>query len=61
MTDYIPECPECGEDMVVRTNRNTGEQFYGCSMYPQCEGTESLVGESRGKTTYPSWASEPER
>lgn len=54
MSDYIPECPECGEDMVVRTNRNTGEQFYGCPAYPDCDGTESLVIDERA---YPSWAS----
>ena len=55
MSDYIPECPECGEDMVVRTNRTTGEQFYGCSMYPSCDETESIDGNPR-KIEYPDWA-----
>lgn len=29
-------CDECGADMVIRTNRSTGEQFYGCRDYPRC-------------------------
>lgn len=57
MSDYDPECPECGEDMVKRRNRSTGEEFYGCSMYPQCNGTES-IGDYR-KPDYPDWAKDP--
>lgn len=42
-TDRIPACPQCGKAMVLRTvktGRNVGQQFWGCSGYPQCKGTE---------------------
>src|SRR5574341_1981690 len=35
-------CDECWSDMVVRTNRTTGEKFLGCSRYPECLHTEPL-------------------
>ena len=38
----IKECPDCGKALVVRANRNTGEQFIGCSMWPDCAHTEKL-------------------
>ena len=57
MAKYEPECPECGEDMVVRRNGATGEQFYGCSMYPQCDGTVNK--ETRELPDSPDWASDP--
>lgn len=34
-----PECPRCGKAMVERSNRRTGEKFWGCSAYPACRGT----------------------
>ena len=40
-SDRIPACPQCGKPMVLRTaksGRNTGQQFWGCSGYPQCKG-----------------------
>lgn len=35
-------CDECGADMVVHTNRKTGESFLGCSNYPECMHTAPL-------------------
>lgn len=38
-------CPKCGSDMVLRTAKKgskMGNQFYGCSRYPSCNGTLSL-------------------
>lgn len=38
-------CPECGEDMVVRTAKrgaNAGQEFLACSAYPKCRKTMSL-------------------
>lgn len=38
-------CPKCGSEMVLRTTQkgaNPGQQFWGCSKYPQCRGTKSL-------------------
>jgi len=37
-------CPRCGSPMVRRTarrGRNAGNQFWGCSRYPQCKGTRN--------------------
>lgn len=40
-----PACPICGETMVRRTAKrgpNTGSNFWGCSRYPNCNGTRSI-------------------
>lgn len=40
-----PTCPKCGSPMVIRTSSNgqyAGQQFYGCSNYPQCRGMVRL-------------------
>ena len=37
-----PQCPTCGEAMVLRTARkgdNAGNQFWGCAKFPACRGT----------------------
>ena len=34
-------CPNCGKKMLVRTSR-TGNQFLGCSGYPECKTTISI-------------------
>ena len=36
-----PECPSCGARMVERSNRVSGNQFWGCSTYPDCKETQS--------------------
>jgi len=41
-TANAPLCPRCESPMVLRTARrgaNVGEQFWGCSTYPKCQGT----------------------
>lgn len=35
-------CPDCGQPLTIRTNRNTGEDFLGCSDWPGCSYTEVL-------------------
>ena len=35
-------CPRCSSPMVLRTARETGDQFYGCSTYPRCRGTRQV-------------------
>lgn len=35
----IPACPKCGSEMVRRSNRRDGNQFWGCSQFPSCRGT----------------------
>lgn len=34
----VPSCPKCGSPMVLRTARQSGSQFYGCSQFPKCKG-----------------------
>ena len=44
-TDQIPPCPKCGKAMVLRTvksGKNAGKQFWGCSTYPDCKGLVEL-------------------
>jgi restriction system protein len=44
-TDSIPECPDCGSTMVLRTaksGKTSGQQFWGCSSYPECKGTAEV-------------------
>lgn len=37
-------CPECRHDtqLIVRTNRHTGNQFLGCPNYPDCRHTRGI-------------------
>jgi len=35
----VTKCPRCGSKMIERTNRKTGQTFFGCSRYPKCRGT----------------------
>ena len=40
-----PVCHLCGSSMVLRTARtgaNAGAQFWGCSAYPGCRGTQPI-------------------
>ncbi len=39
------ECVDCGEPMVIRTNRNDYNDFWGCSTYPDCKYTEKIEEE----------------
>lgn len=36
---HAPICPQCDIQMVERTNRQTGQKFYGCKNYPKCDET----------------------
>lgn len=41
----IPACPQCGGQMALRTAKagpNTGHQFWGCTGYPDCKGTQKI-------------------
>jgi four helix bundle suffix protein len=36
-----PHCPQCGAPMALRTaktGKNAGQQFWGCTAYPDCKG-----------------------
>jgi four helix bundle suffix protein len=41
-SNRIPACPQCGKPMALRaakTGKNAGNQFWGCTAYPDCKGT----------------------
>jgi DNA helicase-2/ATP-dependent DNA helicase PcrA len=38
----IPTCPKCNAAMLERKNKKTGMSFYGCSMYPKCNGMRPM-------------------
>ncbi|HTE43521.1 MAG TPA: topoisomerase DNA-binding C4 zinc finger domain-containing protein [Steroidobacteraceae bacterium] len=38
-------CPRCGKPMILRTAKrgdNIGNQFWGCSGYPNCNAIQNL-------------------
>ena len=35
-------CPRCGGQLVLRTSKKDGRQFYGCSNYPNCKFTKPI-------------------
>lgn len=40
-----PHCPQCGALMALRTaktGKNAGQQFWGCTQYPDCKGTQPI-------------------
>jgi restriction system protein len=46
-SDLIPDCPQCGKPMALRTakaGKNPGSQFWGCTGYPDCRGSLPLDG-----------------
>lgn len=46
LADTFP-CPECGGEMLLRTNRQNGDKFWGCKKYPECRGTRDSSGLSK--------------
>jgi four helix bundle suffix protein len=45
-TPTMPECPVCGKPMRKRTagkGPKAGEEFWGCSGYPDCRGTREIT------------------
>lgn len=51
-------CPLCGSDMILRTARkgkNTGRQFYGCSLWnlTGCKGIVDVDDSDQPKTNSP--------
>ena len=40
-----PACPQCGSLMALRTakaGKTPGSQFWGCTRYPECKGTQPV-------------------
>jgi len=45
--ETAPVCPLCGKPMALRTARkgaHAGSQFWGCTGYPECKGTQRVDG-----------------
>jgi four helix bundle suffix protein len=45
-----PTCPRCGKPMKLRTVRQgakAGRQFWGCTGYPDCEGTKPVFSSEK--------------
>lgn len=38
------KCPTCQAQMILRTARADGQQFWGCTRYPECKQTRRLDG-----------------
>ena len=38
----IKSCPKCSSEMIIRTNSQTGQQFLGCSKFPECKGSRNI-------------------
>lgn len=36
----VENCPNCGRRLVLRTNKNDGTRFWGCSGFPDCRFTK---------------------
>lgn len=36
------KCPKCGNDLVIMYSKKNGQEFIGCSKYPDCDTTFSL-------------------
>lgn len=44
-SENIPKCPQCNSIMVLRTahtGKNSGQQFWGCTKYPECKGIRNV-------------------
>lgn len=39
----LPHCPKCNRPMKVRANSNNGEFFFGCTAFPDCNGTRPFT------------------
>lgn len=39
----VETCPKCGKDLILKTNRKTNHQFYGCSGYPECDFKRNIL------------------
>ena len=41
-SEVKPDCPRCGQEMVLRKNQKQGSQFWGCPGFPRCRGTRPV-------------------
>lgn len=41
-TGNVVRCPRCDGYMVIRENKASGNEFYGCSTFPLCKGSKQI-------------------
>jgi DNA helicase-2/ATP-dependent DNA helicase PcrA len=44
-----PACPKCGGMMMIRNRKSDGNKFWGCRMFPACNGTRGYDGDFQEK------------
>jgi len=49
-SNYNKFCPKCKSPLIVRTAGKTGNEFLGCSAFPNCTYTENITGEKSATT-----------
>jgi hypothetical protein len=37
---FLPDCPDCGEEMGLKAANDEKHYFWGCKMFPACSGYE---------------------
>jgi ssDNA-binding Zn-finger/Zn-ribbon topoisomerase 1 len=47
MSDYSEPCPRCDGRLVIRTNRENGSHFLGCTGWPACDVTKKIPETAR--------------
>jgi hypothetical protein len=53
--EHFRQCPACGNPMVVRQNKSTGDEFWGCSLFriTACKGKRESASPSVQERTPP--------
>jgi hypothetical protein len=54
-------CPECSSEMKLRTNREKGTRFWGCTKFPACRGTRDEDGLSRAEREAAKLSTQPKQ
>lgn len=44
-----PDCPDCGEGMVLKYSQQWSDHFWGCSQFPKCKGQQKIQDELRAQ------------
>jgi hypothetical protein len=59
LPDLPPRCPRCGGTLVIRLarrGRNVGNEFWGCSSWPDCHYAASLETHPQAEPVFESYA-----
>lgn len=59
-----PMCPKCGAKMIRRTRKSDNKPFWGCSLFPACNGTRNISAEhldEKGEKAAKAFAAKAEK